>query len=114
MGTLKNSWLRAGAILMVFLVGIFLAVGAMEKNNKALATQWFSYNGPDQTRAEIQKPSNYTPLTSAPGCSAGTELCSIHATNNGSGQPVLSSGFVDQVMDAIATETPTPTIKLEN
>lgn len=117
-----NGRLRTFIVLIVLVVGAFFIARAVEskgvevkvEKTTVLAEQWFVYNGPDQSRSEIEKPSNYQLSTSIPTCNNGTELCSIHAPNNGSGQPVLNESFVEQIMDALDLETPTSKIKLEN
>ncbi|MGV6946769.1 hypothetical protein [Sphingobacterium kyonggiense] len=77
MGTLKNSWLRAGALLAVLLFGYFLSIGAIintsTKSEKFADQTWYYTSG----NATLK--SSYT-ATSNPNCGNGDDvICSIKA-----------------------------------
>ncbi|PRD47631.1 hypothetical protein [Sphingobacterium haloxyli] len=86
---------------------------------KTQSSEWFVYNGPNQTRLEVEKPENYSlhddEDNPEPTCSTGNELCAVNATDNG-GQPSLPSTFVDDIMAAIQAggQPSNSNIKLRN
>src|SRR5690606_40270649 len=64
MNILKSYWLRAGLTVLTFVFGVFMIVGAMEKNTyKAQTSYWFQMNaaGDEPTTTQLSNPNSICP-----------------------------------------------------
>ncbi|MCW2263752.1 MULTISPECIES: hypothetical protein [Sphingobacterium] len=69
----------------------------------------FQLNNPNQPT----DPSSYTIPTGTPTCSGSQQICTIDAPDNGSGQPVIDSNLLKQMVRALNRHTDEPLVKLK-
>lgn len=71
----------------------------------------FSYTGSDPSQ-----PSSYTLHTgpNPPTCPGATEqMCTLQATNNGSGQPVITEALKDEIIKSLQNQVNSANVKLK-
>ncbi|MNT82322.1 hypothetical protein D3C72_2220360 [compost metagenome] len=71
---------------------------------------YFSLN----TGGDPVDPQDYTLQASQPSCSGSNQICAIQATDNGSGEPVLSPTLKDQMIQALHSRTSNATVSLKS
>lgn len=102
MTVMKSYWLRAGILLIVFVLGVFILVGATESDKEAIKTEtkvvkklinetWF-FTGGVSDNPELA--SNYSLSDSGlPNCGAVNRevICQIQAPDDGNGKPDMNA-----------------------
>lgn len=109
MSILKNYWLRAGLAVLTLVLGVFVVVGAMEREEaveteKTLVNQTWHY--------ESGNPTSATSYSSTPvaDCDTGEEvICAILAPADPSdpSQPLMSPQVVNDINNALSGEPET-------
>lgn len=58
-------------------------------------------------------PASYSIPTVTPSCSGNQRICTINATDNGSGQPVLDAAILGEMVTALNTHSNTSNVNLK-
>lgn len=105
MRILKNYWLRAGAVVLTLMLGVFVIVGAVEKNDtpvesKVLQSEPWEYTGIPGDSDQETDASFYNRPSGSLSCPSGSNICGVVAPEDPSnpGHPDLSDDLQSRIL----------------